>query len=206
MNNTLSYCDVFQFIVIGYEMIGKTSIINRYFDDVFFSDLTRTLAIDYKSKKIEENKNKYNIIRIWDTGGQERYDALTQSYYKQGECVLLCFSICNRRSFDKLDYYLYNIKTYGKYDSTIILVGTFHDRDKDRDITEEEIKEYQKNNNLEYFEISSKTGFGINELFNRSIELLKNKRNQTGNINKLVYEKNNKLSESNKTHGCCIIQ
>jgi small GTP-binding protein len=102
MNNSLSLCDVYQFIIVGYEMIGKTSIINRYFDDVFFSDLTRTLAIDYKSKRIVEDVNKYNIIRIWDTGGQERYDALTHSYYKHGECILLCFSICNRHSFDKL--------------------------------------------------------------------------------------------------------
>jgi small GTP-binding protein len=208
MNSTLSLCDVYQFIIIGSEMIGKTSIINRYFDDVFFSDLTRTLAIDYKSKKLEEDINRYNILRILDTGGQERYDALTHSYYKHGECILLCFSICNRHSFDKLDYYLYNIKTFGKSDSIIILVGTFQDKEKDRDISEQEIKEFQKYNNLEYFEISSKTGFGLNELFNRSLELLKNKRKQTGNINKTVYEKNTntKLVEINKTRECCILQ
>ncbi len=31
--------DVYQFTVIGHEMIGKTSLINRYFDDVFLNDL-----------------------------------------------------------------------------------------------------------------------------------------------------------------------
>ena len=86
MNNSLSLYDVYQYIIIGCEMIGKTSIINRYFD-VFFSDLARTLAIDYKSKRIKEDENNCCIIRIWVT-----------------ECILLCFSICNRESFNKLVY------------------------------------------------------------------------------------------------------
>jgi small GTP-binding protein len=196
--------EIFPFIVIGAEMVGKSSLVNRFIDDTFSENISRTLAIDYKSKKISSNNNTTRIIRIWDTAGQEKYNSITQGYYRQGDCVLLCFSITNRKSFEQLEYYLSMIKIYAKLNVLIILVGTHQDKGNIRDVSLEDIREFKENNsyNFEYFEISSKTGVGINELFNRCIELLsKNKKN-------LVCEKikiNKNRYENRYENMCCVL-
>ena len=41
-----------------------------------------------------------------DTRGQERYRALTSTYYKKADVVLLMYDICNKKSFFK--YYFNN--------------------------------------------------------------------------------------------------
>ena len=196
--------EIFPFIVIGAEMVGKSSLVNRFIDDTFSENISRTLAIDYKSKKISSNNNTTRIIRMWDTAGQEKYNSITQGYYRQGDCVLLCFSITNRKSFEQLEYYLSMIKIYAKLNVLIILVGTHQDKGNIRDVSLEDIREFKENNsyNFEYFEISSKTGVGINELFNRCIELLsKNKKN-------LVCEKikiNKNRYENRYENMCCVL-
>jgi small GTP-binding protein len=191
--------NVCNYILIGHEMVGKTSIINRYFDDLFIQNLPRTFAIDFKSKNIKINNDKEIIIRIWDTAGQERYDAITTNYYKKGDCILLCFSIYDKISFDKLNYYLDKINQYKNDNAIIVLVGTFYDKNKERVVSLDEIKQFSKLNNLEYFEISSKTGIGINELFNRTINLSKK------NIKTVIYDKILDDDINNNKYGtaCC---
>lgn len=197
--------DVYQYIVVGHEMIGKTSIINRYFDGVFLQDLSRTFAIDFRSKHINIDKNTQVIIRIWDTAGQERFDAISKSYYNKGDCVFLCFSIYDRVSFERLEYYLDNIHSKSNKDSIVVLVGTFGDKDVERVVKVEEIKEFAFNNNLEYFEISSKTGIGIKELFNRTINLIYTKRQETQDIRKHIYNKIIHSEEfDNQKNACCF--
>ena len=199
--------EIFPFIVIGLEMVGKSSLVNKFVDDTFNENITRTLAIDYKSKRIYNNNNITKVIRIWDTAGQERYNSITQGYYRQGDCILLCFSIINKTSFEKLDYYLSMIKNYAKSDVLIILVGTHQDKQNTRVISLEEIKEFNKTYNYEYFEISSKTGVGINELFNRCVELLSKNKNKKNIIydTQGYYLDNKKSNKKRYDMSCCIL-
>jgi small GTP-binding protein len=204
--------DVYQFIVVGHEMIGKTSIINRYFDDIFLQDLTRTFAIDFRSKHIEIDKSTEVIIRMWDTAGQERFDAISQNYYSKGDCIFLCFSIYDRKSFEKLEYYIDNIYRYANENRIIILVGTHADKSSERVINMNEIKDFAYENNLEYMEVSSKTGIGITELFKRSIKLIYDKRTISQDIRKEVYDKLikkenfDKDNSNSKMYTCCTLQ
>jgi small GTP-binding protein len=204
-NNYSRLYDVYQYIVVGHEMIGKTSIINKYFDGVFLQDLSRTFAVDFRSKHINVDNNTEVIIRIWDTAGQERFDAISHSYYNKGDCVFLCFSIFDRFSFERLEYYLDKVNLKCSDDSIVVLVGTFGDKDAERVITLEEIKEFAFDMNLEYFEISSKTGIGIKELFNRTINLIYTKRQETQDIRKHIYNKMIHSEEfDNQKSKCCF--
>jgi translation elongation factor EF-4 len=73
-----------------------------------------------------------------------------------------------------------------------------------RTISQEEIKEFINNNKFEYFEISSKTGIGINELFNRCVELLsKNKKNIT--YNQDYIDDKIKINKNKHQTQCCVI-
>ena len=196
--------DAYQFVIVGLEMIGKTSIINRYFDGIFFKDLARTIAVDYKSKSIQLDTNTTAIIRMWDTAGQERFDALSQSYYKSGDCILLTFSICNKKSFERLEYYWDKICDYKNKDAIIVLVGTHGDKADERQISKDEIDDFIYEKCLEYFEVSSLTGVGISEMFNRCIGLIYEDKKKKHTMRKVVYDKF--VEKQNKQTQCCILQ
>lgn len=40
---------------------------------------------------------------LWDTAGQEEYDALTRTYYKGAGACILAFSTTDRDSFDAVE-------------------------------------------------------------------------------------------------------
>jgi GTPase SAR1 family protein len=105
-----------------------------------------------------------------------------------------------------------NISRYANENKIIILVGTHADKYSERIVTINEIKDFAYENNLEYMEVSSKTGIGISELFNRSIKLIYDKRTISQDIRKEVYDKlikkenfNKNYSES-KLYSCCSLQ
>ena len=49
-------------------------------------------------------------VKLLDTGGQEQYNALNESYYKSADCCLLVYDITKRESFEECkDYYNKNL-------------------------------------------------------------------------------------------------
>lgn len=42
------------------------------------------------------------IMMLWDTAGQEEFDALTSRYYKGASAAILVYSTVNRESFDQI--------------------------------------------------------------------------------------------------------
>ena len=40
-----------------------------------------------------------------DTAGQERYNALSENYYKQADCCLLVYDITSRDSLNRIENY-----------------------------------------------------------------------------------------------------
>ena len=60
---------------------------------------------------------------MWDTAGQESYQSLSKIYYRGAQAILLTYNIANKESFDKLDYWLNQIRTEADSDALIILVG-----------------------------------------------------------------------------------
>jgi GTPase SAR1 family protein len=41
-------------------------------------------------------------MQIWDTGGQERFRAISRNYYKGCQGVLLVYDITNKKTFQEL--------------------------------------------------------------------------------------------------------
>merc|ERR1711862_1082290 len=40
---------------------------------------------------------------LWDTAGQEEYDAITRGYYRGAGCCIIAFSTTDRHSFDAVE-------------------------------------------------------------------------------------------------------
>lgn len=58
-----------KYLVIGDSGVGKTSLLMRYCEDVFHTDLLSTVGVDFKIKRTKID-NREVCLNIWDTAGQ----------------------------------------------------------------------------------------------------------------------------------------
>lgn len=159
-----------EYVILGPSEVGKTSIIRRYFDNMFLNYSYNTIGIDMRSKTINTN-NEFNInLNMYDTAGQERYFTLVTNFIKNKECIFLCFSLKDKNSFEECKKYAKLIELIKDDKSIVFLVGTFLDM---KNLTfETELKEFIDTNKYRYMEVSSKTGEGVRELFDKTINLI----------------------------------
>ena len=198
-----------QLLIVGDAAVGKSSILRRFAQNTFNQEYLSTLGIDYFTKDIKIN-NKVIHVKIWDTAGEERYRSLTQSFLKNGEGILIVFALNNKTSFDSLKFWMdsiQNILDSQEREIPAIILGNKLDLENGREVDKEEAKEFAKNKNCQYFEVSAKTGEGIDEsikyLIQRVVEVIdKNKKeNKKENIKiKKAEEKNEKLKD---LKDCC---
>ena len=111
-------------------------------------------------------------VTIYDTAGQERFNYLIKNYYKGTNGVLLVFDITNRDSFNKIDFWLKDLKENAdNIDNLFIyLIGNKIDLEDKRQVSFEEAKEYASKKNMPYIEVSAKTGQNIKKLFDEMIK------------------------------------
>lgn len=133
----------YKVILIGDSMVGKTSIIQRFIDNIFLdkNGATPTLAWDFKVKTLQVENNISNEGRldkvqkevenvrlyVWDTAGQERFRHIARMYYKDVSGVLLCFDLTDEDSFKNINFWLSDINKHAPEKIVKILVGNKSD-------------------------------------------------------------------------------
>ena len=149
-------------IILGSSEVGKTCILNRYFNNEFKENSLSTIGIDFQTKffKFEDKKIKVNYT---DTAGQEKFRAISVNYIKGTNGVILVFDITKRESFDLLETWMKELKQYNKVDISKVLIGNKSDLQEKREVTKEEAEDFAQSIKCQYFESSAKTGENINE-------------------------------------------
>ncbi len=156
-------------VVVGDSGIGKSSLSEYYINGNHCNDSHHpTIAIEFFGKTIVRDGKKIKL-QIWDTAGQERFKSITRTYYRDSVGALVCFSITNRKSFKNLEEYIEDVKLHSDSNIQIILVGTFSDMYKRREVSREEAEKFAKDLNVPYYEVSAKTGTNVNECFDRLV-------------------------------------
>lgn len=90
-------------IVVGNGNVGKTSMTTRYAKGKYTGNYKKTIGVDFMEKSVELRDLGETVnLMIWDTAGQEEFDALTSRYYKGAGAVIYVFSTVDRDSFDDL--------------------------------------------------------------------------------------------------------
>ena len=99
-------------VLIGESGVGKTSILNRFTSDIFYSSLKETPGGNYAIKTIYiKDFNKSIKFEIWDTAGQEKYRALAKVFSKNAEVTVFVYDITRSDSIKELkNYWIKEIK------------------------------------------------------------------------------------------------
>ncbi len=60
----------YKIILVGHQRVGKTSIINRFINDMFKEDEASSNVVQVQKKLMKiDGTNKYAQLHIWDTLG-----------------------------------------------------------------------------------------------------------------------------------------
>ena len=198
---------IIKIVLLGDTLVGKTAIIGSILG---LEDNLNTLAtggcfsydIKFKLKNNEEKK-----LIIYDVGSN--YARRLGNYYMRGvKGIILIFSFNRRESFNNLNIWIDFIKE-NITNPVIVLFGNHADIEKDKwEVTSEESSKFAKENGIAYFEISAKTGKGINEglsyivneVYDKLVENIGEKGKDKNNKN-IMIGNNNKI-KSNKNSNC----
>ena len=160
----------YKILFLGESDVGKTSIILRYTDDFFELEGVSTYGIDLRHKYIKINNKKIRLD-LWDTAGQKRFKTITKSYYTKAKVIIFTFDLTSFESFKQLKSWINESKEKTKSNIELVLAGNKSDLIDKRKVNKEDIEKFSEDNKIPYFEISAKTGKGIQEMFD-TIDIL----------------------------------
>jgi len=153
----------FKVCVTGDWGIGKTSLVLRYVEDDFLDDPQETLGVDFKTKAININ-GKTIKLKVCDTAGQERFKAITASFYRGSQGVIVMFDVTDQETFSNIPHWMDEVERYANDGANMVLVGTKVDL-PNRVVDNKTAKQFADKHKMGYFEISSKTGECVDEVF-----------------------------------------
>jgi small GTP-binding protein len=140
--------------------------------DEFVMSNISTHGVDFVSKSFQLADGSVVNAFIYDTGGQEKYKAINESYYKKANGVLLVYDITNRKSFDDIiNYYCDKIKELCEKNIPIILLGNKTDLEDKRQVSQEEGIELARSNKYIFKETSCVKNENVADAFEALIEL-----------------------------------
>jgi small GTP-binding protein len=202
-------------ILLGDTYTGKTSLLNCIYnnDTSYDNDISNnyisTIGVDFRKKTITK-KHNYNCY-IWDTSGQEKFDVIVSSYFRNICCALIVYDITNINSFNNIPKWINKLKQDNNFDDLIIFVlgnkSDLNDRKVDTDYAEN----YCNKNEYLFMEVSAKQNTNTNKILDiitnmfdskiKNKDLFINKSN--GNlIKKLEYDQ---IKNSNSRNCCNIL-
>ena len=176
MNDYISegnYNYLIKFIIIGDAAVGKSNLLVRYTSGQFKEEYQLTIGVEFGSNDVIIGDNTYRI-QIWDTAGQENFRSITRSYYKNTACAIIVYEISNKKSFENISSWIEECKNTAPKSILMVLVGNKCDLDN-REVTEEEGREFAEKNGMLFFETSAKTGKNVEELFKQSVKVIDQK-------------------------------
>lgn len=156
---------LFKIVLVGDTGVGKSCLLMRFADDGFNDRMTATIGVDFRIRSMQVD-GKHIKLQIWDSAGQERFRALTASYYRGAHAVAVVFDLSRYNSIDTVsDTWLDEIDKHCGRDVRKILIGNKSDLVAKRQVTDEHANSVAKTNNMFYVETSAKTSHNVYEAF-----------------------------------------
>ena len=149
------------------------------------------ISTEYKSFKIS----------LWDTAGQEKFRAITSSFYKGSHIVIFVYSIENRQSFEKLkEYWVKSVIDSIGEEVIFGIAANKADLFTKEEVEKKEGIQYSKEIKAEFRQTSAKNNRDDLKIFiNELIEKLLQKQNLFQKEEKIVLKKGKKSKKK-----CCF--
>ena len=170
-------------LLLGDSCVGKSNFIYRFINNEFKGQHLTSSGIELKSTELIIN-NKRLHLQLWDTAGQEKYRSVTKTLFSKVQGFIAMFDLTKEQTFVNVKSWIELIKEECGNHIPILLVGNKSDLKDQKFISEENIKKYTEEQNLEYIQTSSKTGDNIKKAINMICKQISEKTEDETSFNR----------------------
>lgn len=150
-------------VVVGNGAVGKSSMIQRYCKGIFTRDYKKTIGVDFLERQIEIEGEDVRLM-LWDTAGQEEFDAITKAYYRGAQACVLAFSTVDRESFEAIESWKQKVEEeVGEI--AMVIVQNKIDLIDDALVHTTEAEDLAKKLRLRFYPTSVKENLNVEEVF-----------------------------------------
>ncbi|VDO24316.1 unnamed protein product [Haemonchus placei] len=169
---------LFKIVLIGDMGVGKTCVVQRFRNGTYVDRQGTTIGVDFTMKTLIIDGKRVKL-QIWDTGGQERFRTITQSYYRSANGIVLCYDITCKQSFNSLQRWIDDVSKFAAPNVVKLLVATKCDLEEQRVVEKEEGELVQRANGmLLMIETSAKSNVNVDAAFVELATILKRQYDQ----------------------------
>eukprot|EP01084_Bolivina_argentea_P013874 25995_1 len=151
-------------IILGDSGVGKTAILQQYVLNKFMEEHKATIGADFFTKEINVD-DSIITLQIWDTAGQERFQSLGNAFYRGADACVLVYDITSKQTFQKItswkDNFLNQANPENKDEFPFLLLGNKSDKKQQRQVNEQEGRQYSQQNNMIFYETSALDGTNV---------------------------------------------
>jgi small GTP-binding protein len=165
--------DYFNIVLVGNPSVGKTSILEKYVNNAFQANLENKKLIEIYKKQIFLYTNSYKL-KFWDITkfiGNNDISELDMFYNCDG--IIFVSSYDDKSSLENLNIWYQLLIEYVDL-STKEMVWLINKKDlnEGKVLTEEQIEKKSKDLQLDYYEVSAKSGENIEEGIKKVVKKL----------------------------------
>ena len=201
----------YKIIFLGDQYVGKSSILNRFYQDKFEPDYQATIGLDFHSKNVSINGTSVRLL-LYDTAGQEKFKSLIPMYIRDANIIIVVYDITSKDSFLHTDHWVNETKDLKREDAIFVLVGNKIDLEDKRVLQTKEAEDFANEKGFLFYEVSAKSGQGIQELFENQIFPEMARKFKIGDEEEVNNEQQNNTKgvkldgntdKKSKKKGCC---
>eukprot|EP00930_Biecheleria_cincta_P004194 TRINITY_DN105093_c0_g1_i1.p1 TRINITY_DN105093_c0_g1~~TRINITY_DN105093_c0_g1_i1.p1 ORF type:complete len:342 (+),score=47.10 TRINITY_DN105093_c0_g1_i1:57-1082(+) len=158
------YDHLFKVLLIGDSGVGKSAVLLRFTEDAFTEHYHTTIGVDFNVKTLVSDGKRVKL-QIWDTASQERFRAITTSYYRGAHGIIVVYSIDSKDSFENVSTWLQEIENASSGDACKLLLANKADLSSSRVVSTEDGQYLADSYSIPFLEVSAKTSSNISEAF-----------------------------------------
>lgn len=167
--------------LIGNSSVGKTSFVDRYINYEYNEDMKSTIGVDFATRCLRDEfsggkRRRVETLQLWDTAGMERYRAVTQSYYRSMDAIIVMYDVTNMDSFMSLPNWIDDIaRVASSADPLLYIVGNKTDLDDRRMVPTKMATNFAMQCGIPFTETSVKEDLNVSNTMETVIEHLRNR-------------------------------
>jgi small GTP-binding protein len=154
----------FKGVLLGDSGVGKTSLITRWTTGSYSKPANPTIGTHHQRQRISLDGHEIDFF-IWDTAGQEQFQALTPLYARSSAVAIITVSIIESASLSSIDRWVSLLSSANDVLPPIVLAVNKVDLRESAVKSEEEIQEEFGQRFAGIFFVSAATNEEVNNLF-----------------------------------------
>ncbi|XP_033339078.1 uncharacterized protein LOC117227706 [Megalopta genalis] len=151
-------------VALGFQGVGKTSIICRYINKTLSERSHPTIGACYHTCYLTVENTRI-VLKVWDTAGQEKFRSMAPMYYRSANAAMLVFDLTQYDTFTAMKEWVTELHKHVENSIVLVVIGNKSDLEEKRQVDAAEGRAYATEIGAGYHETSVVQNEGIEDVF-----------------------------------------